>query len=68
MVLVWRITDDSPNSPNFFPAKLSRYTVTACMYKNSMNNTTLWLYLGTKRLDFRHENNSTSGVLIEEIQ
>jgi len=27
MVLVWRITDDSPKSPNFLPAKLSRYTV-----------------------------------------
>ena len=27
MVLVWRITDDSPNSPNFPSAKLSRYTV-----------------------------------------
>ena len=27
MVLVWRITDDSPTSPNFLPAKLSRYTV-----------------------------------------
>ena len=27
MVLVWRITDDSPNSLNFFPTKLSRYTV-----------------------------------------
>ena len=27
MVLVWRIMDDSPNSPNFPPAKLSRYTV-----------------------------------------
>ena len=27
MVLVWRITDDLPNSPNFPPAKLSCYTV-----------------------------------------
>ena len=27
MVLVWRITDDLPNSPNFPPTKLSRYTV-----------------------------------------
>ena len=27
MVLVWRITDDSPNSPNFLPPKLSRYMV-----------------------------------------
>ena len=25
--LVWRIADDLPNSPNFLPAKLSRYTV-----------------------------------------
>ena len=32
-----------------------------------MNNTALWHYLGTKCLDFRHENNSTLGVLIEEI-
>ena len=39
------------------------------MYKNSStssNNTTLWHYLGTKRLDYRHENYSTPGVLIEE--
>ena len=27
MVLVWQITDDSPNLPNFLPAKLSCYTV-----------------------------------------
>ena len=27
MVLVWRITDNSPNLPNFLPAKLSCYTV-----------------------------------------
>jgi len=27
MVLVWQITDDLPNSPNFLPAKLSHYTV-----------------------------------------
>ena len=27
MALVWRITDDSPNLPNFLSAKLSRYTV-----------------------------------------
>ena len=26
-LLVWRITDDSPNSPNFSPSKLSHYTV-----------------------------------------
>ena len=25
--LVWRIADDSPNSPNFLHAKLSHYTV-----------------------------------------
>ena len=44
--------------------------MTACMFKNSSipsNNTTLWHYLGTKHLDFRHENKSTPGVLIEEI-
>ena len=44
--------------------------MTACMYKNSSapsNNTTLWHYLGTKHLDFRRENNSTPGALIEEI-
>ena len=33
MVLVWRIADDTPddlpNSPNFLPSKLSRYTVHA---------------------------------------
>ena len=41
------------------------------MNKNSSvpsNNTTLSHYLGTKHFDFRHENNSTSGVLIEEMQ
>ena len=27
LVKVWRITDDSPNSPNFPAAKHSRYTV-----------------------------------------
>ena len=27
MVLVWRITDDSPNLPNISPAKLSCYAV-----------------------------------------
>jgi len=37
MVLVWRITDDSPNSSNFLPAKLSRYTVLQCN-KISMEN------------------------------
>ena len=40
------------------------------MYKNSstpLNNTTLWHYLGTKGLDFRHQNNCTPEVLIEEI-
>ena len=41
------------------------------MYKNSSEpskNTALWHYLGTKHLDFRHENISTPGVLIEEIR
>ena len=40
------------------------------MYKNSstpLNNTALWQYLGTKGLKFTHENNSTPGILIEEI-
>ena len=40
------------------------------MYKNSTapsNNITLWQYLGTKHLDFRYENNNTSGVLIKKI-
>ena len=27
MVLVWQITDDSPNSPTFPPAKVSMHTV-----------------------------------------
>ena len=27
MVLVWQISDDSPNLPNFLPTKLSCYTV-----------------------------------------
>ena len=34
----------------------------------SLISTALWYYLGTKHLDFRHENNSTPGVLIEDIQ
>ena len=40
------------------------------MHKNSStysNNTALWHYLGMKHLDFKRDNNSTSGVLIEEI-
>ena len=32
------------------------------------NNAALWHYLGTYNLDFRRENNSTLGVLIEEIR
>ena len=32
-----------------------------------MNDAALWHYLGTKHLDFRHENNSTPGILIKEI-
>ena len=31
-------------------------------------NAALWHYLGTYNLDFRCENNSTPGILIEEIQ
>ena len=31
-------------------------------------NAALWHYLGTYNLDFRRENNSTPGVLIEEIR
>ena len=31
-------------------------------------NAALWHYLGTNNLDFRRENNSTPGVLIEEIR
>ena len=41
------------------------------MYKNSSapsSNTTLQHYLGIKHLDFRRKNNSTSGILIEEIR
>ena len=41
------------------------------MCKNSSApsiNATLWHYLGTYNLDFRRENNSTPGVLIEEIR
>ena len=37
MVLVWRIAGDSPNSPNFLPTKLSRYTV--CLYLYLICNT-----------------------------
>ena len=41
------------------------------MCKNSSApsiNAALWHYLGTYNLDFRCENNSTPGVLIEEIR
>ena len=41
------------------------------MCKNSSApsiNAALWHYLGTNNLDFRRENNSTPGVLIEEIR
>ena len=41
------------------------------MYKYSSvpsNNTALWHYLDTKYLNFRHENNSTPGLLVEEIR
>ena len=41
------------------------------MYKNSSapsDNIVLWHHLDTKHLDFRCENNSAPGVLIEEIQ
>ena len=41
------------------------------MYKNSSApsiNAALWHYLGTYNLDFRRDNNSTPGVLIEEIR
>ena len=31
--LVWRIADDSPNLPNFLPAKLSCYMV--CVYSET---------------------------------
>ena len=50
--------------------KLIMYILNACMHKNSstpLNNTALQHYLGTKHLDFRRENNSTSGILIQEI-
>ena len=41
------------------------------MYKNTStpsNNIALRHYLSTKNLDFRSKNNSTLGVLIEEIR
>ena len=41
------------------------------MHENSSapsNNIALWHCLGTKYLGFRHESNSTPGVLIKEIQ
>ena len=44
--------------------------MTACMFMNSnapSNITTLWYYLWPNHFDFRHENNSTSGVLIKKI-
>ena len=40
------------------------------MYRNNsapLNYTTLWHYLGTEHLDFKHENSSIPGVLIEEL-
>ena len=41
-------------------------TYTTCMHKNnsaSLNNTTMWHYLGTNHLDSRHKSNSTPRVL-----
>ena len=41
------------------------------MYKNSSTpsiNATLWQFLDTKHLDFRHDNNSTPEILIKEIR
>ena len=35
MVLVWRIMDNSPSSPNFPPAKHSRYMVIATVFNSS---------------------------------
>ena len=38
MVLVWRNIDDSPNLPNFLPAKLSCYTVYYTPLHNHLKN------------------------------
>ena len=68
---------------NLVVIKISVVTISACSFvytdvknnfhvcKNSsapLINATLWHYLGTYNLDFRHKNNSTPGVLIEEIR
>ena len=39
-----------------------------CKNSSPSINAALWHYLGTYNLDFRRENNSTPGVLIEEIR
>ena len=44
MILVWRITDDSPNLPTFPPAKVSLHTVyckkqTECLNEKILNTT-----------------------------
>ena len=44
MILVWRITDDLPNSPNFSPAKLSRYTVYQKFLMNKHNHKDVYTY------------------------
>ena len=66
---------------NLVVIKISIVTISVALFKlilkiiftcknssASSINAALWHYLGTYNLDFRHENNSTPGVLIEEIR
>ena len=47
MILDWWITDDSPNSQNFLPAKLSRYMVFihSWIIPTIISNAVCWVYL-----------------------
>ena len=51
MVLVWRIADDSPNSPNFLPTKHSHYTVFNLYY---MATFTIILFISVVGLAYRN--------------
>ena len=54
LVKVWRITDYSPNSPNFPAAKHSRYTVFHCVVLNIIvSKTTFKSYMGYNVLKYK---------------
>ena len=54
MVLVWRIVDDSPNSSNFPPAKLSRYTVHTHIHTHIYTHTYTHIHVYTHTYTHTH--------------